>query len=103
MLNEMEIEFKTVQGYKSKPIVDYVIRTDTFSPEKIPLLFIYSMEVNSNNIEFTFKYKMNERWKHRIFDFDINVYLNKEFVVLDCRSIPVAHSLKNNKVTWKTK
>ncbi len=46
---------------------------------------------------------MNEKWKHKIFDFDINVYLNKEFVVLDCRSIPVAHSLKNNKVTWKTK
>ena len=22
---------------------------------------------------------------------------------MDCRSIPVAHSLKNNKVTWKTK
>ena len=46
---------------------------------------------------------MNEKWKHKIYDFDINVYLNKEFVVLDCRSIPVAHSLKNNKVTWKTK
>jgi hypothetical protein len=59
--------------------------------------------VNSTNIEFTFKYKMNEKWKHKIYDFDINVYLNKQFIALDCKSIPVANSLKNNKVTWKTK
>lgn len=31
------------------------------------------------------------------------MYLNKDFVVLDCKSIPVANSLKNNKVTWKSK
>lgn len=61
------------------------------------------MEVNSSNIEFTFKYKMNEKWKHKIFELDINVYLNKDFIVLDCKSIPAANSLKNNKVTWKTK
>jgi hypothetical protein len=46
---------------------------------------------------------MNEKWKHKIYDFDINVYLNKQFIALDCKSIPVANSLKNNKVTWKTK
>lgn len=46
---------------------------------------------------------MNEKWKHKIFEFDINVYLNKDFVVLDCKSIPAANSLKNNKVTWKNK
>lgn len=31
------------------------------------------------------------------------MYLNKDFVVLDCKSIPAANSLKNNKVTWKSK
>ena len=46
---------------------------------------------------------MNEKWTHKIYEFDINVFLNKDFVVLDCKSIPVANSLKNNKVTWKTK
>lgn len=46
---------------------------------------------------------MNEKWKHKIFELDINVYLNKDFIVLDCKSIPAANSLKNNKVTWKTK
>jgi hypothetical protein len=29
--------------------------------------------------------------------------LNKDFIVLDCKSIPAANSLKNNKVTWKNK
>lgn len=46
---------------------------------------------------------MNEKWKHKIYEFDINVHLHKQFIVLDCKSIPVANSLKNNKVTWKTK
>jgi len=31
------------------------------------------------------------------------VYLNKEFLVMDCKSVPSAYSLKNNKITWKTK
>ena len=61
------------------------------------------MEVNSSNIEFTFKYKLNEKWKSKINDLEITVYLNKEFVVLDCKCIPFAHSLKHNKVVWKTK
>jgi hypothetical protein len=34
---------------------------------------------------------------------DISVYLSKEFVVMDCKSVPSAYSLKNNKITWKTK
>ena len=46
---------------------------------------------------------MNEKWKNKIYDLDIIVHLNKDFVVLDCKSIPAAHSLKNNKVVWKTK
>jgi hypothetical protein len=31
------------------------------------------------------------------------VYLNKDFIVGDCNSIPPAQSLRNNKVTWKCK
>ena len=27
MLNDMEIQFKTIPNYKSRPIVDYVMRT----------------------------------------------------------------------------
>lgn len=46
---------------------------------------------------------MNEKWKHRLFEVDISVYLNKEFLVMDCKSVPSAYSLKNNKITWKTK
>lgn len=69
----------------------------------MPLLFVYSREVSSSNIEFTFKYKINEKWKERLYDIDISVYLNKEFLVMDCKSVPSAYSLKNNKITWKTK
>jgi hypothetical protein len=58
-INNVEYSFETTDGYKSKPLIDYVIRTDTFNQDKVPLLFIYQMEVNSSNIEFTFKYKMN--------------------------------------------
>jgi hypothetical protein len=35
------------------------------------------MEVSSSNIEFTFKYKLNEKWKHKLSDIDISVLLNK--------------------------
>lgn len=69
----------------------------------MPLLFVYSREVSSSNIEFTFKYKINDKWKQRLYDVDISVFLNREFVVMDCKSVPSAYSLKNNKITWKTK
>jgi len=69
----------------------------------VPLLFVYSREVSSSNIEFTFKYKINDKWKQRLYDVDISVFLNREFVVMDCKSVPSAYSLKNNKITWKTK
>jgi len=59
--------------------------------------------VSSSNIEFTFKYKINDKWKQRLYDVDISVFLNREFVVMDCKSVPSAYSLKNNKITWKTK
>ena len=64
---------------------------------------MYTREVGPSSIEFTFKYKMNEKWKHHLFDVDISVYLNKEFLVMDCKSVPSAYSLKSNKITWKTK
>lgn len=38
-----------------------------------------------------------------MYDVDISVYLNREFMVMDCKSVPSAYSLKNNKITWKTK
>jgi hypothetical protein len=69
----------------------------------VPLLFVYTREVSSSSIEFTFKYKINEKWKHRLYEVDISVYLNKEFLVMECKSIPSAYSLRNNKITWKTK
>jgi hypothetical protein len=69
----------------------------------VPLLFVYTREVSSSNIEFTFKYKTNEKWKHRLYDVDISVHLSKEFVVRDCKSVPSAYSLRNGKITWKTK
>jgi hypothetical protein len=59
--------------------------------------------VSSSNIEFTFKYKLNDKWRHRLYDVDISVFLHREFVVMDCKSVPSAYSLKNNKITWKTK
>lgn len=90
-------------GYKSKPIIDYIMRKESFTPEKIPLLFVYSREVSSSSVEFTFKYKLNEKWKARLFDVDISVHLNKSFMVMDCKSIPTAYALKNNRVTWKCK
>lgn len=31
------------------------------------------------------------------------MHLNKDFIVGDCNSIPPAVSLRNNKVTWKSK
>jgi hypothetical protein len=34
---------------------------------------------------------------------DISVFLNKEFFLIDCKSVPSAYSLKNNRITWKTK
>ena len=61
------------------------------------------MEVSANNIEFIFKYKMNEKFQKKLYDIDISVYLNPQFVPMDCKTVPTAHSLKNGKVTWKTK
>ena len=54
MISDLEYKFETTEGYKSKPIIDYVLRTETFSQEKIPLFFIYTMEVNSSNISLIF-------------------------------------------------
>ena len=58
-LNPTHYEFTTALDYKSKPVIDYIIRKETFTPEKIPLLFVYTMETSSSNIEFVFKYKIN--------------------------------------------
>lgn len=94
---------KTEGGYRSKAVLDYILRKDSFGSEKVPLLFVYNREVGSSNVEFTFKYKVNEKWRHRLYDIDISVYLHREFLVMDCKSVPSAYSLKNNKITWKTK
>jgi hypothetical protein len=58
-LTPTRYEFTTAVDYKSKPVIDYIIRKETFTPEKIPLLFVYTMETSSSNIEFVFKYKIN--------------------------------------------
>lgn len=74
---EQLLTFTTNTNYRSMAILDYIIRRETFLTDKIPLLFVYTMEVSSSNIEFTFKYKTNDKWKHRLFDVDIIVALDK--------------------------
>ena len=46
---------------------------------------------------------MNEKFQKKLYDIDISVYLHPEFIPMDCKTVPTAHSLKSNKVTWKTK
>ena len=51
-----------------------------------------------------FKYKINEKWAEALMDVEIAVHLNPDFVISgDFRSIPMAVSLRNHKIIWKTK
>jgi hypothetical protein len=34
--------FNTDENYRSKAILDYIVRKESFTPDKIPLLFVYT-------------------------------------------------------------
>jgi len=62
------------------------------------------METNATNIEFIFKYKINEKWREPLTEIEIAVHLNPDFLIREeVKSIPMAVSLKNHKIIWKTK
>lgn len=54
-------------------------------------------------MEYVFRYKVNERWKDPLYDIEINVILDPNFIFSDCKTTPLANSLQGKRVNWKAK
>jgi hypothetical protein len=59
-------------------VIDYIIPIKFFSQQRVPLIFIYKLEVAPNDptvVSFCLQYKVNDSWKLPVFDVDIEVII----------------------------
>ncbi|KAM3137836.1 hypothetical protein pb186bvf_010079 [Paramecium bursaria] len=85
-----------------KGIIDYIIPIKCFNQSKVPIVFIYKLEVQPSFSSFCLQFKVNEAWKTPLFDLEIEVNLEKDLEFEDIKANPQA-IIQDTKILWKTK
>lgn len=89
---------------KSKSIFDYIVASNHFKIEKIPLMVIYKSginEKNKNESVITIQYKVNENIEMELKDVEFEVFLENDVFFDDIQTIPPAFSFQNHILLWK--